>query len=76
MSTSNAHCLTDRADIVEDMLQAFEWFDKPCYWPAMQCNVLADRHLPDGTRQHIVDREDLHGQTAHNAELFYIWHVV
>lgn len=38
-----------------DDVMPWQYLDKPYYWPALGKHVIADRHLPDGTRQHMVE---------------------
>lgn len=55
-----------------DTLDQNPWkvFLSPVPWAGTKWSVLADRHLPDGTRQHIVDGEVEPGQMFANAMLF------
>lgn len=41
----------------------------PLWWPAAQMYVMADRHLPDGTRQHMVPGHVKPGLVIANAEV-------
>lgn len=41
----------------------------PLWWPAAQQYVVADRHLPDGTRQHMVKGHVEPGLVIANAQV-------
>lgn len=41
----------------------------PIHWPAANAVVVADRHLPDGTRQHMVPGSVLAGLVVANAQV-------
>lgn len=41
----------------------------PIWWQAAGRHVIADRHLPDGTRQHMVDGSVLAGTVIANAQV-------
>lgn len=42
----------------------------PHWWPAAGAFVVADRHLPDGTRQHMVQGQVRPGLVIGNAQVF------
>lgn len=42
----------------------------PYYWSVVDDYVLADRHLPDGTRQHLVQGHAAPGLIVCNAQVF------
>ena len=39
------------------------------YWPAANAEVIADRHLPDGTRQHMIRGKTPPVRIVENAEI-------
>ena len=41
----------------------------PIPWPAAQAVVVADRHLPDGTRQHMIQGSAMPGMVVANAQV-------
>lgn len=43
--------------------------EPPLYWPQIGDFVIADRHLPDGTRQHMVRGHVEHGRVVNNAQI-------
>lgn len=38
----------------KDGVMKWEQVIPPIHWPAAEAVIVADRHLPDGTRQHMV----------------------
>lgn len=42
----------------------------PFFWKAFGAEVIADRHLPDGTRQHLVRGHVPQGTVVSNAQVF------
>ena len=48
----------------------WEIWDPPRYWPQAGRMVLADRHLPNGRRQHIVEGVVQDGLEVANADVF------
>lgn len=47
---------TPRIEFGNDGLMKWERVEPPLFWSAAQMHVIADRFLPDGTRQHMVDQ--------------------
>lgn len=47
----------------------WERVDPAIWWPAAQAWVVADRHLPDGTRQHMVRGHAPVGLVVANAQV-------
>lgn len=43
--------------------------DPPVWWEAIKDFVIADRHLPDGTRQHMVRGNVAPGLVVNNAQV-------
>lgn len=41
----------------------------PIWWPAAAMYIVADRHLPDGTRQHMVEGHVPEGLVIDNAQV-------
>lgn len=53
----------------EDGLMKWQRVDPPIPWPKAQALVVADRHLPCGTRQHMVRGSVPPGQVVANAQV-------
>lgn len=53
----------------EDEAMLWERVSPPVWWAAASCFVIADRHLPDGTRQHMVDASVPTGTVIANAQV-------
>ncbi len=47
----------------------WEYFDHPIYWNEINDFVIADRHLPDGMRQHMVKGHVESGKVVCNAQI-------
>lgn len=47
----------------------WERISPPLYWPAAKAFIVADRHLPDGTRQHMIQGSVAAGRTVDNAQV-------
>ncbi len=47
----------------------WEYFDEPVFWEKIDDYVIADRHLPDGTRQHMVRGHVEPGRVVANAQI-------
>lgn len=47
----------------------WERIEPPIWWPAAGRFIMADRTLPDGTRQHMVQGRVTHGTVIANAEV-------
>lgn len=54
---------------VEEDVMAWERVHPPIWWSAAGRNVVADRHLPDGTRQHMVEGSVPAGTVIANAKV-------
>ena len=52
-----------------DGIMLWERVDPPLCWPAIGGYVIADRHLPDGTRQHMVPGIVAKGLVLNNAQV-------
>lgn len=48
----------------------WERWEPPVFWPDYGVFVVADRHLPDGTRQHVVRGSVPAGTIVANAQVF------
>jgi hypothetical protein len=48
---------------------AWEYFNPPYYWQEINGEVIADRTLPDGTRQHMVRGHVTPGMVVCNAQI-------
>lgn len=46
--------MMSKAEYGPDGLMKWERVDPPLWWPAAGRYIVADRHLPDGRRQHMV----------------------
>lgn len=49
----------------------WEKVDPPLFWKEKGLHIVADRHLPDGTRQHMVMERVPPGLIVSNAEIIY-----
>lgn len=51
--------------------EAMKWqrVNPPIWWPAAKASVVADRHLPDGTRQHMIRGSAKPGLVIANAQV-------
>lgn len=54
---------------VEEQAMAWERVRPPIWWRAAGRHVVADRHLPDGTRQHMVEGSVPTGTVIANAHV-------
>lgn len=54
---------------VEEEAMDWERVQPPIWWPAAGRHVVADRHLPDGTRQHMVEGSVPAGTIIANAQV-------
>ena len=54
----------------KDGVMKWERVSPPIPWPAAKAVVVADRHLPDGTRQHMVPGSVPPGLVIANAQVF------
>lgn len=57
--------MTQKTNIAMD----WERVDPPVYWPLIKAEVIADRHLPDGTRQHMIRGHVEPGRIEANAQI-------
>lgn len=46
---------------------------EPYFWHDLGVTVIADRHLPDGTRQHMVQEQVAPGLVHANAQVLSSW---
>lgn len=53
----------------ETEVMPWEFFETPVFWAAINDHVIADRHLPDGTRQHMVRGHVEDGKVVANAQV-------
>lgn len=53
----------------EDEVMGWERVKPPIWWPAAGRHVVADRHLPDGMRQHMVKGSVPAGTVIDNAQV-------
>lgn len=56
-------------EFAPDDIMPWERVIPPLWWPAAKANVIADRHLPDGTRQHMVKGRVEPGLVIQNAQV-------
>lgn len=63
---SFAHMATEYG---EDECMKWERVLPPLWWPAAKAMVVSDRHLPDGTRQHMVHGSVKPGLVVANAQV-------
>jgi hypothetical protein len=56
---------------MHDETGTMDWYrvQPPIWWPAAGRYVVADRHLPDGTRQHMVVGNTQAGTVIANAQV-------
>lgn len=56
---------------MSDQDEPMDWerVQPPIWWPDAGRHVLADRHLPDGTRQHMVEGSVPAGTMIANAQV-------
>lgn len=54
----------DEADI-----RAWEYWNPPEFWQEINAEIIADRYLPDGTRQHMVRGHVAAGTVVCNAQI-------
>ena len=52
-----------------DDVEPWQRLDPPVWWPRLGDYVIADRHLPDGTRQHMARGHAPHGLVVGNAQV-------
>ncbi len=52
-----------------DGVMKWERVTPPLQWPAAKAVIVADRHLPDGTRQHMVQGSVQPGLVVANAQV-------
>lgn len=52
-----------------DGVMKWERVQPPLWWPAAQLHIVADRHLCDGTRQHMVEGHVEPGLVIGNAQV-------
>lgn len=52
-----------------DGVMKWERVERPLWWPAARAHIVADRHLPDGTRQHMLDVDVQVGAVLCGAQL-------
>lgn len=53
----------------KDGVMKWERVTPPIPWPAANAVIVADRHLPDGTRQHMVQGSVQPGLVVANAQV-------
>lgn len=58
-----------QAEYSADGTMKWERIEPPLYWKAADAFVVADRHLPDGTRQHMVKGHVELGLVVSNAQV-------
>lgn len=56
-------------DQANDKAMPWERVIPPLWWNAAQQHIVADRHLPDGTRQHMVKGSAAPGLVIANAQI-------
>ena len=62
--------MSDDVEIGPDGVMLWKKVSPPLWWPATGHFVLADRHLPDGTRQHMVEGHVAKGVVLSGAQIF------
>lgn len=55
---------------MDEEVVAWERVAPPVFWKAMGRHVVADRHLPNGTRQHMVTGHVEEGLVVSGAQVF------
>ena len=50
-------------------VRKWERVSPPLHWPAAEAFIVADRHLPDGTRQHMIQGSAARGLVVNNAQV-------
>lgn len=55
----------------EEEIQPWEFIDPPIYWKSANLNVIGDRHLPNGRRQHLVVELQGNLKEFDNADIIY-----
>lgn len=53
-----------------DEVQSWRRIDPPYWWAKANAYVIGDRHLPDGTRQHLTLGKQDSGRVVANAQVF------
>lgn len=61
----NTHSMTTEADTP----MAWQRIEPPLYWHAIKDHIVADRCLPDGTRQHMVRGHTAPGRVVCSAQI-------
>jgi len=61
--------MLERATFEPADVMPWERADPPLWWPALKDLVIADHHLPDGTRQHMVRGHVEPGLVVSNAQV-------
>lgn len=62
--------MTNQVTFTEHEIMQWQPVEPPHWWPAAGACVVADRHLPDGTRQHQVRAQVPEGLVIANAQVF------
>lgn len=57
------------AEFGKDGEMKWERVDPPVFWPKANAEIIADRHLPDGTRQHMIRGKTPAVRIVDNAEV-------
>lgn len=57
-------------EFTEAEIRPWDRVDPPIWWPKANAYVIGDRHLPDGTRQHIIQGHAVAGLVIANAQVF------
>lgn len=53
----------------KDGVMKWQCVNPPIKWTAVEAVIVADRHLPDGTRQHMVRGSVAPGRVVNNAQV-------
>lgn len=61
--------MSERVEFGADAEMLWQQVDPPIWWAAAGRYVVADRHLSDGTRQHMVAGSIRHGTVIANAQI-------
>lgn len=56
-------------ELGNDGAMKWERVTLPLWWPLAHRHIVADRHLPDGTRQHLVEGSVAPGWVLANAQV-------
>lgn len=64
----NANAISE-PEFGADALMKWERVEPPYFWVKANTHIVADRHLPDGTRQHMIAGHVAAGVVVDNAQV-------